>query len=56
MNLPDPLDDAAQAPRAPRAGRVRFVGLEGLGRTRFESLSTADLEGLVAGHVTNNVG
>jgi 3-dehydroquinate synthase len=53
---PAALARAMEADKKRSAGRIRFVGLEGLGRTRFESLSTADLEGLVAGHVTNNVG
>lgn len=53
---PGALARAMEADKKRSAGRVRFVCLEGLGRTRFEALTTADLEGLVAEHVGKNVG
>lgn len=53
---PSALARAMEADKKRSAGKVRFVCLEGLGRTRFEALSTADLEGLVEAHVGKNVG
>lgn len=53
---PSALARAMEADKKRSAGRIRFVCLEGLGRTRFESLSTADLEGLVSAQVGKNVG
>jgi len=53
---PAALARAMEADKKRSAGRVRFVCLEGLGRTRFEALSTADLEGLVSEHLGKNVG
>ncbi len=50
------LARAMEADKKRAAGRVRFVCLEDLGRTRFEALSTADLEGLVSEHLGKNVG